>query len=153
MSIKSVKEQFDKIAPDLKIIEFDEPTATVEQAAKAHNVEPGQIVKTIALALDKPILLMTAGDVKIDNKKYKDFFKKKAKMLSADDTLTFTTHPIGGVCPFGLPVKIDIFADKSLVAYDLGIPAAGSRNCSGKTQRSRLVEMPKAVIVQVTNTK
>ena len=79
MSIKSVKEQFDKIAPDLKIIEFDEPTATVEQAAKAHNVEPGQIVKTIALALDKPILLMTAGDVKIDNKKYKDFFKKKGK--------------------------------------------------------------------------
>ena len=79
MSIKSVKEQFDKMAPDLKIIEFNEPTATVEQAANAHNVEPGQIVKTIALTLDKPILLMTAGDVKIDNKKYKDFFKKKQK--------------------------------------------------------------------------
>ena len=68
MSIKSVKEQFDKIAPDLEILEFNEPTATVEQAANVHNVEPGQIVKTIALVLDKPILLMTAGDVKIDNK-------------------------------------------------------------------------------------
>ena len=150
MSIKSVKEQFDKIAPDLKIIEFNEPTATVEQAANAHNVEPGQIVKTIALTLDKPILLMTAGDVKIDNKKYKDFFKKKAKMLSADDTLACTTHPIGGVCPFGLPVKIDIFADKSLIAYDLVIPAAGSRNSSVIIQRKRLFEMTKAVIIDVT---
>ena len=150
MSIKSVKEQFDKIAPDLKILEFNEPTATVEQAANAHKVEPGQIVKTIALALDKPILLMTAGDVKIDNKKYKDFFKKKAKMLSADDTLTCTTHPIGGVCPFGLPVKIDIYADKSLIAYDTVIPAAGSRNSSVKIQRERLIEMTKAIIVDVT---
>ena len=93
---------------------------------------------------------MTAGDVKIDNKKYKDFFKKKAKMLSADDTLTCTTHPIGGVCPFGLPVKIDIYADKSLIAYDTVIPAAGSRNSSVKIQRERLIEMTKAIIVDVT---
>ena len=153
MSIKSVKEQFDKIAPDLKILEFNEPTATVEQAANAHNVEPGQIVKTLALVLDKPILLMTTGDVKIDNKKYKDLFKKKAKMLSADDTLTYTSHPIGGVCPFGLPVKIDIFGDKSLISYDLVIPAAGSRNSSVKIQRVRLIEMTKAIIVDVTRSK
>ena len=153
MSIKSVKEQFDRIAPDLKILEFNEPTATVKQAANAHNVEPGQIVKTLALVLDKPILLMTAGDVKIDNSKYKDFFKKKAKMLSADDTLTHTSHPIGGVCPFGLPVKIDIFADKSLIAYDLVIPAAGSRNSSVKIQRERLLDMTKAIVVDVTKSK
>ena len=153
MSIKSVKEQFDKIAPDLKILEFNEPTATVEQAAKAHNVEPGQIVKTIALVLDKPILLMTAGDVKIDNKKFKDLFKKKAKMLSADDTLTYTSHPIGGVCPFGLPVKTDIFGDKSLNAYDLVIPAAGSRNSSVKIQRKRLFEITNAILVDVTKSK
>ena len=150
MSIKSVKEQLDIIAPDLKILEFNEPTATVEQAANAHKVEPGQIVKTIALALDKPILLMTAGEVKIDNKKYKDFFKNKAKLQSADDTLTCTTHPIGGVCPFGLPVKIDIYADKSLIEYDTVIPAAGSRNSSVKIQRERLIEMTKAIIVDVT---
>ena len=96
---------------------------------------------------------MTAGDVKIDNSKYKDFFKKKAKMLSADDTLTYTSHPIGGVCPFGLPVNIDIFGDKSLIAYDLVIPAAGSRNSSVKIQRKRLFEMTKAVIVDVTKSK
>ena len=153
MSIKSVKKQFDKIAPDLKILKFNEPTATVEQAAKAHNVEPGQIVKTIALVLDKPILLMTAGDVKIDNKKFKDLFKKKAKMLSADDTLTYTSHPIGGVCPFGLPVKTDIFGDKSLTAYDLVIPAAGSRNSSVKIQRKRLFEITNAVLGDVTKSK
>ena len=149
MSIKSVKEQFDKIAPDLKIIEFDEPTATVEQAAKAHNVEPGQIVKTIALALDKPILLMTAGDVKIDNKKYKYFFKKKAKMLSADDTLSITSHPIGGVCPFGLPNKIDIYFDKSLNFYDVVIPAAGSINSSVKVKTKRLIKLTNAIEIDV----
>ncbi len=153
MSIKSVKEQFDKIAPDLKILEFNESTATVEQAAKAHNVEPGQIVKTIALALDKPILLMTAGDVKIDNKKFKDLFKKKVKMLSANETLTYTSHPIGGVCPFGLPVKIEIFGDRSLIAYDLVIPAAGSRNSSVKIQRKRLFEITNAILVDVTKSK
>ena len=153
MSIKSVKEHLSIIAPDLEISEFKESTATVEQAANAHNVEKGQIVKTIALIIEKPILLMTSGNVKIDNKKYKNFFKKKAKMLSADDTLTYTSHPIGGVCPFGLPVKIDIYADKSLIAYDLVIPAAGSRNSSVKIQRKRLFEMTKAVIVDVTKSK
>ena len=149
MSIKSVKEQLDIIAPDLKILEFNEPTATVEQAANAHNVEPGQIVKTIALALDKPILLMTAGDVKIDNKKYKDFFKKKAKMLSADDTLSITSHPIGGVCPFGLPNKIDIYFDKSLNFYDVVIPAAGSINSSVKVKTKRLIKLTNAIEIDV----
>ena len=149
MSIKSVKKQLDIIAPDLKILEFNEPTATVEQAANAHKVEPGQIVKTIALALDKPILLMTAGDVKIDNKKYKDFFKKKAKMLSADDTLSITSHPIGGVCPFGLPNKIDIYFDKSLNFYDVVIPAAGSINSSVKVKTKRLIKLTNAIEIDV----
>ena len=74
-------------------------------------------------------------------------------MLSADDTLTCTTHPVGGVCPFGLPVKIDIYADKSLLAYDTVIPAAGSRNSSVKIQRERLFKMTKAAIVDVTKIK
>ena len=82
MSIKSVKENLSIIAPDLEISEFKESTATVEQAANAHNVEKGQIVKTIALIIEKPILLMTSGNVKIDNKKYKNFFKKKLSPMS-----------------------------------------------------------------------
>ena len=122
MSIKSVKEHLSIIAPDLEILEFKKSTATVEQAANAHNVEKGQIVKTIALIIEKPILLMTSGDVKIDNKKYKNFFKKKAKMLTADETLQITSHPIGGVCPFGLPNKLDIYYDKSLNNFEIVIP-------------------------------
>ncbi len=149
MSEKSVKEHLKIIAPDLEIIEFNESTATVEQAANAHNVETGQIVKTIALMLEKPLLLMTSGNMRIDNKKYKDFFKKKAKMLSADDTLSITSHPIGGVCPFGLPNNIDIYFDKSLNLYDVVIPAAGSINSSVKVKTKRLIKLTNAIEIDV----
>ena len=149
MSIKSVKEHLSIIAPDLEILEFKESTATVEQAANAHNVEKGQIVKTIALIIEKPILLMTSGNVKIDNKKYKNFFKKKAKMLTADETLQITSHPIGGVCPFGLPNKLDIYYDKSLNNFGIVIPAAGSTNSSVKIQTKRLIELTSAFKVDV----
>ncbi len=96
---------------------------------------------------------MTSGDVKIDNKKYKNYFKKKAKMLSADDTLKYTSHPIGGVCPFGLPNKIDIYADVSLNTYDLVIPAAGSENSSVKIKRERLLKITRATLIDVTKNK
>ena len=149
MSIKSVKEHLSIIAPDLEILEFKESTATVEQAANAHNVEKGQIVKTIALIIEKPILLMTSGNVKIDNKKYKNFFKKKAKMLTADETLQITSHPIGGVCPFGLPNKLDIYYDKSLNNFEIVIPAAGSTNSSVKVQTKMLIDLTSAFEVDV----
>ena len=149
MSLNSVKQELSKIAPDLKIIEFDKSTASVEEAALAHEVEPGKIVKTIALIIEKPILLMTSGDVKIDNKKYKNFFKKKAKMLTADETLQITSHPIGGVCPFGLPNKLDIYYDKSLNNFEIVIPAAGSTNSSVKVQTKRLIELTSAFEVDV----
>ena len=150
MSIKSVKENLIKIAPDLEIIEHNKSTASVNEAALAHNVDPGQIVKTIALILDEPILIMVAGNTKIDNKKYKNVFKKKAKMLSARDTELFTSHPIGGVCPFGLPTKINIYADKSLENYDYVIPAAGSTNTSVIINKKRLFDMVSAISVDVT---
>tara|TARA_B100000614_G_scaffold178521_1_gene159391 strand:+ start:1157 stop:1615 length:459 start_codon:yes stop_codon:yes gene_type:complete len=149
MSLNSVKQELSKIAPDLKIIEFDKSTASVEEAALAHEVEPGKIVKTIALIVEKPILLMTSGDVKIDNKKYKNFFKKKAKMLTADETLQITSHPIGGVCPFGLPNKLGIYYDKSLNNFDIVIPAAGSTNSSVEVQTKRLIELTSAFEVDV----
>ena len=150
MSVKSVKEELEIKAPDLKIIEHKVSTASVDEAALAHNVKPGQIVKTIALMLDKPILLMVAGDTKIDNKKYKNTFKKKAKMLSGEQTEEFTSHPIGGVYPFGLPSKLNIYADKSLDNYDFVIPAAGSRNSSVIIEKNRLIEMVTATKVDVT---
>ena len=150
MSIKSVKENLIKIAPDLEIIEHDKSTASVNEAALAHNVDQGQIVKTIALKLEEPILIMVAGNTKIDNKKYKDIFKKKAKMLSASDTELYTSHPIGGVCPFGLPSNLVIYADKSLENYEFVIPAAGSANSSVIISRKRLINMVSAIKVDVT---
>ena len=151
MSIKSVRENLKKIAPDLEIIEHNKSTASVNEAALAHNVDPGQIVKTIALVLEDPILIMVAGNTKIDNKKYKKTFKKKAKMLSASDTELYTSHPIGGVCPFGLPSNLSIYADKSLEDYEYVIPAAGSVNSSVIINRKRLIDMVSAIIVDVTS--
>ena len=153
MSVKSVKEELKNKAPDLEIIEHNISTASVDEAALAHNVKPGQIVKTIALMLDQPILLMVAGDTKIDNKKYKNIFKKKAKMLSGKQTEEFTSHPIGGVCPFGLPAKLNIYADLSLDNYDYVIPAAGSGNSSVIIEKNRLLEMVSATKVDVTAPK
>lgn len=153
MSIKSVKKDLELRAPDLKIIEHNISTASVEEAAQAHKVKPGQIVKTLALMLDEPILLMVAGDTKIDNKKFKNTFKKKAKMLSKEDTEIQTSHPIGGVCPFGLPRKLTIYADISLNSHDFVIPAAGSKNSSVIIGKDRLLEMAIATIVDVTVSK
>jgi len=150
MSLKSVKEDLEIKAPDLEIIEHNTSTASVDEAALAHSVKPGQIVKTIALMVDQPILLMVAGNTKIDNKKYKNIFKKKAKMLSEQQTEKFTSHPIGGVSPFGLPSKLNIYADISLDNYDFVIPAAGSRSSSVIIEKNRLLEMVSATKVDVT---
>ena len=153
MSIKSVRKELEIIAPNLKIIEFSVSTASVEEAAIAHKVKTGQIVKTIALMIDKPILLMFAGDMKIDNKKYKEYFKVKAKMLSPEDTERFTSHPIGGVCPFGLPLKLSVYWDISMKKYEFVIPAAGSKNSSVIINRKVLINMVSAVQVDVTIAK
>ena len=93
---------------------------------------------------------MMAGDMKIDNKKYKEYFKIKAKMLSSEETERFTSHPIGGVCPFGLPSKIDIYSDISLIDYDIVIPAAGSKNSSVKIERKLLKDMVNATQIDVS---
>ena len=100
--------------------------------------------------VNKPILLMMAGDMKIDNKKYKVYFKIKAKMLSSEETERFTSHPIGGVCPFGLPSKLDIYSDISLINYDIVIPAAGSRNSSVKIARKLLIDIVGATHIDVS---
>tara|TARA_B100000902_G_C27250713_1_gene885111 strand:+ start:390 stop:851 length:462 start_codon:yes stop_codon:yes gene_type:complete len=153
MSIDSVKKELSQIAPDLKIIEHKSSTATVDEAAIIHNVENGQIVKTMALMLDKPIILIVSGDRIIDNKKYKSFFKKKVKMLSKQETEIYTSHPIGGVCPFGLPSKMAIYADISLNLYENVYPAAGSKNSSILINSKRLIELISATMVDVTKLK
>lgn len=106
-------------------------TATVDEAANAHGVDPDQIGKTLSFKIDdKAILIVVAGTAKIDNKKYKSQFSKKAKMLSKQEALEHTGHAIGGICPFGLKNAIDVYLDISLKKHAEIIPAAGDRNSS-----------------------
>ena len=150
MSIKSVIKHLSEIAPDLKVLEHENETASAEEAAGVHGVYVGQIVKTMALVVEDPILVMIAGDMKLDNKKYKTTFNKKAKMLNSEETLKITSHPVGGVCPFGLPEKLKIYADISLNDYESVIPAAGSRNSSVIVDRARLIDLISAEIIDVS---
>ncbi len=133
MSLENVKEYFSKHNLEDRILEMDEPTATVEDAARVHKVVPGQIGKTLSFKVeDEPVLIVVAGDRKIDNKKYKEFFGKKAKMLSLDEAQEYTGHPVGGICPFGLKRPIKTYLDVSLKEYKEILPAAGSRNSAVK---------------------
>jgi Cys-tRNA(Pro) deacylase len=129
MSVESVKEQFELEKIELEIIEFEESTATVELAASALGVEPDRIAKTIALSLrERNILVIAKGGARIDNKKYKDYFGEKARMMAFEMVEQNTGHPVGGVCPFGLKNKMDVYLDESLKEFDIVYPAAGSPN-------------------------
>jgi prolyl-tRNA editing enzyme YbaK/EbsC (Cys-tRNA(Pro) deacylase) len=125
-------------------------TATVAEAAQAYKVEPAQIAKTLSLWLkDEVVLLALAGDAKIDNRKYKDQFGGKAKMLSAEEVPRWTSHPVGGVCPFGLPRDLRVFVDITLKKFAVIIPAAGATNAALRIGPDRLVTLAKALWVDV----
>lgn len=118
MSLQSVRQFFAEHAPDIEIIELNQSTATVALAAAAHNVEPGQIAKTLSLKIkDKIVLIVARGDARLDNKKLKETFGAKARMLSSDEVVTWTGHPVGGVCPFGLENPLAVYCDVSLRHY------------------------------------
>lgn len=127
MSLQSVREFFLARQLDLPIIELEVSTATVALAAEAHGVEPGRIAKTLAFRLGdgRAILLVSSGDARIDNRKFKESFGK-GKMLALDEVVELTGHPVGGVCPFGLANPLPIYLDKSLQDYDEVLPAAGA---------------------------
>lgn len=129
MSIEKVKEYFKQYNMDNKIIELELSSATVELAAKALNCEGKRIAKTLSFLIDeKPILIVTAGDAKIDNHKYKALFKAKAKMIPFDDVERITGHAVGGVCPFGINKGVDVYLDDSLKRFTTVFPACGSSN-------------------------
>lgn len=129
MSVESVRAFFLQKGRHDPVMEFDESSATVELAAKVLGVEPGMIAKTLALHLkERNILLVTRGDARIDNRKFKEYFSQKAKMLGYEVIEEITGHPVGGVSPFGLKEKLDIYLDISLQDYQYVYPAAGSRN-------------------------
>jgi len=129
VAIEKVKEYFKQWDMDCKILEFDISSATVELAARALNCEPERIGKTLSFRIDdKCILIVTAGDAKIDNLKYKKIFGKKARMLSSDEVETLTGHAVGGVCPFAVSEGVDIYLDISLKRFKTVFPACGSSN-------------------------
>jgi prolyl-tRNA editing enzyme YbaK/EbsC (Cys-tRNA(Pro) deacylase) len=142
MSLESVKAWLSEHAPDLTLIEIQESTATVETAAKALGVEPGRIAKTLAIrAGDQLFLLVTRGDARLDNRKSKDEFGARPRMLGTEETLEITGHPVGGVCPFGLKSPLTIYLDISLQAFDVVYPAGGSLNTSVEVTAKRLFEL------------
>ena len=131
MSVEIVKDYFKKNKIDKEILEFPVSSATVELAAQAVGVEPERIAKTLSFYTkekDAAILIVTAGDMKIDNSKFKQFFGMKAKMLAPEDVEPLTGHAIGGVCPFGNPESATVYLDVSMKRFETVFPAAGSGN-------------------------
>lgn len=142
MSLDSVLAWLKAHAPDLRLIEVEESTATVESAAMALGVEPGRIAKTLAVRAGSHLfLLCTRGDARLDNQKCKQEFGARPRMLGPDETLAVTGHPVGGVCPFGLKQPLPVYLDQSLRAFDIVYPAGGSLNTSVEVQTERLFEL------------
>ncbi len=150
MSVETVRAFFAAHAPDIAVTELGVSTATVAQAAAAHGVEPGRIAKTLSLRLNGDvILLVMGGEARLDNRKYKDRFGAKAKMLDAAEVLEATSHPVGGVCPFGLPRPLRVYADVSLRRFDVVVPAAGAAHAALRITPERLVQLADAEWVDV----
>lgn len=133
MSFERAKKAIEKYNLGDKILVFEESSATVKEAAIAVGVSEGEIAKTLSFYVDeKPILILAAGDVKIDNAKYKHFFGKKAKMIPHDEVEEVIGHQVGGVCPFGINPGIDVYLDVSLKEYEYVYPACGTANSAVK---------------------
>lgn len=129
MSVSGVKKYLEAWNLQDQVMEFPVSSATVEEAAAALGCEGQRIAKTMSFKVeDKPVLIVMAGDAKVDNHKYKDQFHVKAVMLKGDEVETMTGHPIGGVCPFAVSVGVTVYLDESLRRFDTIFPACGSRN-------------------------
>lgn len=129
MSIEKVKNYFKNFGIEDRIIEFDTSSATVELAVAALHCQPERIAKSLSFMLrDKIVIVVTAGDVKVDNKKFKEFFGTKAKMVDKDRVEELIGHKVGGVCPFGIKDNVDVYLDESLKRFETVFPACGSSN-------------------------
>ncbi|OLS02774.1 YbaK/EbsC family protein [Tissierella creatinophila] len=129
MSIEKTKEYFKRWNMEDRILEFDVSSATVALAAEAIGCEPKRIAKSLSFMVEKKaVLIVVAGDAKIDNPKYKAQFSTKAKMLKPDEVLELIGYEIGGVCPFGINEGVDVYLDESLKRFDSVYPACGSSN-------------------------
>ena len=150
MSLESVQTFFAQHAPDIDVIVTEESSATVALAADAHGVQPAQIAKTICLRVgEQTMLLVTSGTARIDNRKFKDRFGGKARMLEAEQVVAATSHPVGGVCAFGLPAPLPVYCDVSLRSFTEVVPAAGATNAAVRISPDRMALLVDAEWVDV----
>ena len=146
MSIELVRDYLRPLGREGDILEFEVSSATVELAAQAVGVIPARIAKTLSFLVDDGcVLVVAAGDAKVDNSKYKGIFHTKAKMLSAEQVSEFTGHAIGGVCPFGNPEGVRTYLDVSLQRFNTVFPAAGSSNSAIELTCDELAEYSKSL--------
>ena len=150
MSLASVRAFLAEKAPDIEIIDQGASTATVNEAALALGVEPGQIAKTLSIRVQDDVILVVArGDARLDNRKTKATFGGRPRMLGAEEVEALTGHPVGGVCPFGLATPMPIYCDQSLKDFAEVYPAAGSRTSSVRLTPERLAALIDARWVDV----
>jgi prolyl-tRNA editing enzyme YbaK/EbsC (Cys-tRNA(Pro) deacylase) len=154
MTIETVRGFLAIHAPDIEIVELDTSTATVDQAAEGHGVQPAQIAKTLSLRIkDRTVLVVTSGTARLNNRKIKDALGGKPRMLTADEVVEMTGHPVGGVCPFGLATPLPVYCDVSLRAFDEVLPAAGSTHSALRIAPQRLAKLVTAEWVDVCDSE
>ncbi len=146
MSVEKVRDYLSAYGASDRIREFDVSSATVELAAAALGTDGARIAKTLSFAKKDGgcMLIVCAGDQKIDNRKFKDKFGFKAAMLSHEDALAMTGHAVGGVCPFALPEGVEVYLDVSMKRFDTVFPAAGSSNSAIELTCDELFEFSRA---------
>lgn len=146
MSIEKGRAYFRQFGIEDRVREFDVSSATVELAALALGVEDARIAKTLSFKQDDScILILAAGDARIDNHKFKDKFHMKAKMLATEEVLSIVGHPVGGVCPFGINDGIDVYLDESLKRFETVFPAVGSANSAIELDLDELYKYSNAI--------
>ena len=146
MSIEKGRAYFRQFGMEDRVREFDVSSATVELAALALGVEGARIAKTLSFKKDDScILILAAGDARIDNHKFKDKFHMKAKMLAPEEVLSIVGHPVGGVCPFGINDGIDVYLDESLKRFETVFPAVGSANSAIELDLDELYKYSNAI--------
>ena len=146
MSIEKGRAYFRALGIEDRVLEFDVSSATVELAAKAVGVESARIAKTLSFKTPEGcMLILAAGDARIDNHKFKERFHMKAKMLTADEVLDLVGHPVGGVCPFGCNEGVPVYLDESLRRFETVFPAVGSANSAIELHLDELYRYSKAL--------
>ena len=146
MSIEKGRAYFRALGIEDRVLEFDVSSATVELAAKAVGVEGARIAKTLSFKTPEGcMLILAAGDARVDNHKFKERFHMKARMLTADEVLALVGHPVGGVCPFGCNEGVPVYLDESLKRFETVFPAVGSANSAFELNLDELFRYSKAI--------